>query len=239
MRGENPCAEPKFNTCHYLPNTCQYIPIHTTIHASLLFARYIAHGFSPSIQVLACILVCTGMYCHVLCNDTSQYKQIYQCIPLCTIHTIFPVHTNTSEYVQIDAIHIIHTNAYQYRSVLSNTYQYRHIQTNTYKYLQYILLLTNTYKYRSVHTIHTSTYHTSNTDQHRSINYIQIHTNTYQYIPIHTNTGQYCPRIIHIITYQYLGRRFAAALLPRLFRTNPRSHHKGATGRVRTGAACL
>ena len=28
-----------------------------------------------------------------------------------------------------------------------------------------------------------------------------------------------------------LGRRFAAALLPRLFGTNPRSHHKGATGR--------
>ena len=33
----------------------------------------------------------------------------------------------------------------------------------------------------------------------------------------------------------HLGRRFAAALLPRLFGTNPRSHHKGATGRVRTG----
>ena len=32
-----------------------------------------------------------------------------------------------------------------------------------------------------------------------------------------------------------VGRRFAAALLPRLFGTNPRSHHKGATGRVRTG----
>ena len=31
------------------------------------------------------------------------------------------------------------------------------------------------------------------------------------------------------------GRRFAAALLPRLFGKNPRSHHKGATGRVRTG----
>ena len=31
------------------------------------------------------------------------------------------------------------------------------------------------------------------------------------------------------------GRRFAAALLPRLFWTNPRSHHKGATSRVRTG----
>ena len=32
-----------------------------------------------------------------------------------------------------------------------------------------------------------------------------------------------------------IGRRFAAALLPRLFGTNPRSHHKGATDRVWTG----
>ena len=32
-----------------------------------------------------------------------------------------------------------------------------------------------------------------------------------------------------------IGRRFAAALLPRLFGKNPRSHHKGATDRVRTG----
>ena len=31
-----------------------------------------------------------------------------------------------------------------------------------------------------------------------------------------------------------LGWRFAAALLPQLFGKNPRSHHKGATGRVRT-----
>ena len=32
-----------------------------------------------------------------------------------------------------------------------------------------------------------------------------------------------------------IGLRFAAALLPRLFETNPTSPHKGATGRVRTG----
>ena len=34
-----------------------------------------------------------------------------------------------------------------------------------------------------------------------------------------------------------IGRRFkfAAALLQRLFGKNPRSHHKGATGRVQTG----
>ena len=42
--------------------------------------------------------------------------------------------------------------------------------------------------------------------------------------------------IFHICQYMMtLGRRFATALLPRLFGTNPRSHHKGATGRVRTG----
>ena len=32
----------------------------------------------------------------------------------------------------------------------------------------------------------------------------------------------------------YLGWRFAAALLPRLLGKNPRSHHKGVTGGVRT-----
>ena len=37
------------------------------------------------------------------------------------------------------------------------------------------------------------------------------------------------------VSWLLIGRRFAAALLPRLFGTNPRSHHKGATGRVRTG----
>ena len=33
----------------------------------------------------------------------------------------------------------------------------------------------------------------------------------------------------------FAGPRFAAALLPLLFGTSPRSHHKGATGRIRTG----
>ena len=43
-------------------------------------------------------------------------------------------------------------------------------------------------------------------------------------------------RKCNIVILSFLiGRRFAAALLPRLFGTNPRSHHKGATGRVRTG----
>ena len=35
--------------------------------------------------------------------------------------------------------------------------------------------------------------------------------------------------------YADIGRRFAAALSTRLFWKNPRSHHKGAAGRVRTG----
>ena len=36
-----------------------------------------------------------------------------------------------------------------------------------------------------------------------------------------------------------LLQRFAAALLPLLFGTNPRSHHKGATGRILTGDQLL
>ena len=32
MRGENPCAEPKLDTSHYIPNTYHYMPIHTMIH---------------------------------------------------------------------------------------------------------------------------------------------------------------------------------------------------------------
>ena len=36
-----------------------------------------------------------------------------------------------------------------------------------------------------------------------------------------------------------IGRRFSTALLPRLFWTNPRSHNKGATCRVRTGDQLL
>ena len=40
-------------------------------------------------------------------------------------------------------------------------------------------------------------------------------------------TGLYCYALVYM-----LGQRFSAALLPQLFGTNPRSHHKGATGRV-------
>ena len=44
---------------------------------------------------------------------------------------------------------------------------------------------------------------------------------------------------IEYVFKKAFGQRFAAALLPRLLGTNPRSHHKGATGRVRTGDQLL
>ena len=47
-------------------------------------------------------------------------------------------------------------------------------------------------------------------------------------------TGLYCYALVYM-----LGQRFSAALLPQLFGTNPRSHHKGATGRVWTGDQLL
>ena len=52
----------------------------------------------------------------------------------------------------------------------------------------------------------------------------------YEYNSIHMYMNS-CNHFMH----EFIGRRFAAALLPRLFGSNPRSHHKGATGRVRTG----
>ena len=42
-------------------------------------------------------------------------------------------------------------------------------------------------------------------------------------------------RWLWLFTEFDIGQKFAAALLPRLFRMNPRPHHKGTTGRVRTG----
>ena len=110
-----------------------------------------------------------------------------------------------------DPIWAYHTfNAYQHRSVLSNTYKNRNIQTYTFQYLQYISLLINTYQNRPVHTIHTNTYHISNTDQYRSIHtnthhYIQIritHKNAFQYRSVLSNTYTY--RQIQTNTYQYV-----------------------------------
>ena len=43
----------------------------------------------------------------------------------------------------------------------------------------------------------------------------------------------------HIVLGHILGRSFTAALLPQMFWKNPRSHHKGATGRVRMGDQLL
>ena len=56
--------------------------------------------------------------------------------------------------------------------------------------------------------------------------------------------GMFIQRLIRVRRNLYVlrskvGWRFAAALLPRLFRKNPRSHHKGATCRVRTGDQLL
>ena len=112
-------------------------------------------------------------------------------MPICTIHTIFSIHTKSSEYLLIHAIHTIHTTAYQHTFVLTNTYQYRQIQTNTFQYIQHISLLTNTYKYSPVHTIHTNTNHTSNTDQYRSIG------NTYKCLPIQASTLKFIPIQTH------------------------------------------
>ena len=51
---------------------------------------------------------------------------------------------------------------------------------------------------------------------------------------LHTNA-----QANHLFQKIGIGQRLAAALLPRLFGKNPRSHHKGATGRVQTGDQLL
>ena len=56
----------------------------------------------------------------------------------------------------------------------------------------------------------------------------------YEYNSIHMYMNS-CNHFIH----EFIGLRFAAALLPRLFGSNPSSHHKGATGRVQTGDQLL
>ena len=43
------------------------------------------------------------------------------------------------------------------------------------------------------------------------------------------------PMAKHFEEHEVYRAEVRPALLPRLFGTNPRSHHKGATGRVRTG----
>ena len=170
----------------------RYIPI-LDWFSTLIFTQHTSIG----------ILVCIGMYCahiqHVLCSDTSQSQQIYQYILRCIIHTLFPIQTNTREYVQIHA-NTYHTyqcqcNTGQYCQILINADTSRQIPTNTY----------NTYHYLPIHTmiqIQTSTFQYIPFIQYRSrqINtykYMQMHTN----FSIHTNAYQY--RSVLSKTYQY------------------------------------
>ena len=145
-------------------NTCQYLycwaktsvlnrnSIHAItyqIHANTYHDTYqyqigSAHGFSPHLQVLACIVVCIGMYCariwHVLCNDTSKSINTYpyvqyipfflyilanmlkcmQYIPyipmLANTGKYSQIHINTDTYRQHD-IFILHKNALFLRKV--------------------------------------------------------------------------------------------------------------------------
>ena len=83
-----------------------------------------------------------------------------------------------------------------------------------------------------------------------SLNILNSHTtparaHTHTHADTNKQTNKQCPLISRglvrdtntraraLRTILCLGRRFAA--LPELFGTNPRSHHKGATGRVRIG----
>ena len=76
------CAKQKFDTYHYISNTCQYIPRNTTIHT-----RYIPIVDWLSTQVFA-RRICIGMYCglywhvyyctmHVLTYIETQYRTIH------------------------------------------------------------------------------------------------------------------------------------------------------------------
>ena len=145
------------NTYH---NTCQ-------IHDNLNTWSVQHTGFHPaykywhvSLYVLVCIVQVFGMYYVMIPVNTSKYINTYQYVQYIPFFLYIQVLVNMFKYIQYIQYNTI---LYQYRSALSNTYQYRHIQTNTYQYTQYISLLTNSYKYRPVHTIHTNTYHTTNT----------------------------------------------------------------------------
>ena len=71
----------------------------------------------------------------------------------------------------------------------------------------------------------------------------QAHTCSIQCLQLHCNSDKslssrpQCMSSSQLdpILTAILGWRFAAALLPQLFGTNPRSHHKGATSRVPAG----
>ena len=107
MLGENPCAELKFNTCHYIPNTCQYIPRHTTIHTKTYHytcqihtnKRLVQHtGFRPAYKywhvswyVLVCIVQKFGMYYVMILVNSSKYINTYQYVKYIPFFLYIPI----------------------------------------------------------------------------------------------------------------------------------------------------
>ena len=100
--------------------------------------------FSPHVNVLACIVVCSVLVCivkryqsilanvsiHTTTYNTYTWLFLYiqiQTVPVNTskcintyhnvqyLHMIVSIHTNTSRHILILAIHTIHTKAFQYR----------------------------------------------------------------------------------------------------------------------------
>ena len=123
-RGENPCRSPtKYMSLHANTYRDTY-QIHTNT------GSVNDTGLSPHVNVLACIVVCIGMYCEMVPGRTSKCINTYHNVQY--IHMIVSVHTNTSRHILILAIHTIHTNAYQYRQTSINTDTSR-VQTNTYQ----------------------------------------------------------------------------------------------------------
>ena len=175
--------------------------------------------------------------------STSQYWQTCQYPYCCYYRSIHTMQAKTVKYVPILTIHLIHAIY-----ALADTEEYKWIlHTNKYKYCQDVPMYipfrvqqVNTYNNDQYWAIHTNTCYTYNTCQ-----YILVHISMYSGA-VHTNTVKYQPKPVNMYnTFHYtllmhtntdhFFLRLAAALLLRLFGKNPRSHHKGATGRVRTG----
>ena len=186
--GWNPV--PKFDTCHYIPNTCQCMPIHTTIHTQYIpiLDWCSIQVFAPRAEdsywhvfryVLVCIMQVFSMYYEIIPVNCTQYQQLYQYTPQ----------------------HAIQVNPH-------NADQYMQKQTNSHYCIQSIPIHTNIDidQYISICLIHTiCTIHTNTTAD--AYQYLHIsNVSTYQYIPIlakHTknNTYQY---ILQYIPWQYM-----------------------------------
>ena len=99
-------------------------------------------------------------------------------------------------------IHTMHTNTYQYTSVLTNAYKYTQIQTNTYQYLHCITLCSSVYQYRPFHSIHTNTFNTSPYIVWASYKSIHKNTNNYlkyvQYIQTNANECTNTCTVAHV-----------------------------------------